>query len=497
MEFLEALRQAKEVGLSEADFKVQWDKEREREEKNKEREEKNKEREEKDKERGERQKEREYNLQKIQKEKELAEVGGSVTTVKQEVGSVKGPRIPVFVDNREDLDSYLKRFERLARANQWVESTWADRLGALLTGKALDVYSGLSDEESRDYVSVKRVLFQKYLLTADGYIKRFRGAKVDREETYTQLAVGLRRYLDRWVLLSDTKETVEGLLDLYVREQMLNVVEPNLAVHLRERDPKSVDEMVRMADLYQEARREEKGRPKMVKHEHGTVIANSQGKSHGVIGGEKERNKGCFKCGSPRHIARFCQGNERIAAANLREGQTVQRNSVCYNCQSPKHWARHCPRKKETEVAASTLKFKTSASLRPAVSQFDGGKMSRAEDRELVETSEKLVSNSNVSLEMDKNSIVLSAKEQRKMYPGRYMNSGELGGPRSACATRHGLYLRCGQAIAVTFRMLDGSNTDLRVDGWDSEVRTNRRGRGNYPILQGTVTSAGSGESHR
>ena len=104
MELLEALKQAKDVGLSEAEFKVQWDKEKEREEKNNERE--------------ERQKEREYNLQKIQKEKELAEVGGSVTTVKQEVGSVKGPRIPVFVDNREDLDSYLKRFERLARANQ-------------------------------------------------------------------------------------------------------------------------------------------------------------------------------------------------------------------------------------------------------------------------------------------------------------------------------------------------------------------------------------------
>ena len=104
VEFLEALRQAKEVGLSEADVKVQWDKEREREEKNKEREERDKERErereEKNNEREERQKEREYNLQKIQKEKELAEVGGSVTTVKQEVGSVKGPRIPVFVDNQ-------------------------------------------------------------------------------------------------------------------------------------------------------------------------------------------------------------------------------------------------------------------------------------------------------------------------------------------------------------------------------------------------------------
>ena len=34
MEFLEALKQAKDVGLSEAEFKVQWDKEKEREEKN-------------------------------------------------------------------------------------------------------------------------------------------------------------------------------------------------------------------------------------------------------------------------------------------------------------------------------------------------------------------------------------------------------------------------------------------------------------------------------
>ena len=37
--------------------------------------------------------------------------------------------------------------------------------------------------------------------------------------------------------------------------ESLGYQEPNLAVHLRERDPKSVDEMVRMADLYQEARK--------------------------------------------------------------------------------------------------------------------------------------------------------------------------------------------------------------------------------------------------
>ena len=67
-------------------------------------------------------------------------------------------------------------------------------------------------------------------------------------------------------------------------------------------------------------------------------------------------------------------------------------------------------RGRRRQVAASALKFKTSASLRPVVSQFNGGKRSRSEGRELVETSEKLVSNSNVSPKMDKNPIVLSAK---------------------------------------------------------------------------------------
>ncbi|RUS90147.1 hypothetical protein EGW08_002114 [Elysia chlorotica] len=420
MEFLEALKQAKELGISESDFKDQWDKEKEREEKKVEREEKKLERE-------ERQKERDYNLTKLEREKELAEVRVPETTIKQEVGAVKGPRIPVFVDSREDLDSYLKRFERLARANGWAESTWADRLGALLTGKALDVYSGLSDEESRDYDNVKRVLFQKYLLTAESYRKRFRGTKVDREETYTQLAVRLRRYLDRWVQLSKTKETVEGLVDLFVREQMLNIVEPNLAVHLRERDPKSVDDLVQMADLYQEAHADRAGKFKATKHEQtGTDL---QGKTHGVNGGEKEKGRICFKCGSHRHIARFCNLREKVAAANVRDTQVAREQDLCYICQSPQHWARKCPKRREREVAASALRL--SSNLRAAVSEVEGDKNDRGLAVVGTKAGDSIMSPETCRVER---SIILCAKDQKKM-------------------------------------MLDGRNEDLRANGRDREVR--------------------------
>ena len=97
--------------------------------------------------------------------------------------------------------------------------------------------------------------------------------------------------------------------------------------------------------------------------------------------------------------------------------------------------------------------------------------MSRAEDRELVETSEKLVSNSNVSPEMDENPIVLSAKEQRKMYPGRYMNSGELGG-REVSVLRD-----TGCTFAVVKRSL------LPPGDLTGAIQT-------YVLMDGTVRSA-------
>ena len=102
-------------------------------------------------------------------------------------------------------------------------------------------------------------MFQNYHLTAEGYRKRFREAKLDREETFTQLAVRLRRYFDRWVELSK-KGNLEGIIDLLMREQLLNVVDPLLSIHLKERNPESVDQLVKMADLYKEAHTSHKGK---------------------------------------------------------------------------------------------------------------------------------------------------------------------------------------------------------------------------------------------
>ena len=55
----------------------------------------------------------------------------------------KSPKLPVFIDGKDDLHSYLQRFERFARTNHWDVDEWVVSLSTLLTGKALDVFSRL------------------------------------------------------------------------------------------------------------------------------------------------------------------------------------------------------------------------------------------------------------------------------------------------------------------------------------------------------------------
>jgi len=62
--------------------------------------------------------------------------------------AVKGPKMPPF-DEKDDMDSYLYRFERYAVLQGWSKGVWAIYLAALLKGKALDVYARLPAEQLR------------------------------------------------------------------------------------------------------------------------------------------------------------------------------------------------------------------------------------------------------------------------------------------------------------------------------------------------------------
>ena len=63
----------------------------------------------------------------------------------------KAPKLPSFVDGKDDLDAYLQRFERFAATDKWEKTGWTSKLSALLSGRALEAYSRLSEEAAQDY----------------------------------------------------------------------------------------------------------------------------------------------------------------------------------------------------------------------------------------------------------------------------------------------------------------------------------------------------------
>ena len=69
----------------------------------------------------------------------------------------------------------------------------------------------------------------------------------ETDESPDQFIVRLSTYLIRWLVLSKTEKTFDGLKDLIVKEQFINSCPKELSVHLRE------EEIANIADQHLEA----------------------------------------------------------------------------------------------------------------------------------------------------------------------------------------------------------------------------------------------------
>ena len=139
---------------------------------------------------------------------------GLENVIQRAAVSAKIPKLPTFDYTKDDMDAYLARFERYATNQGWPENSWAINLSALLKGKSLDVYYRLPVDQTSDYFSLKTALLRRFRLTENGFREKFRTAKPESGETAFQFAVRLENYLTRWVELSSTEKTYEGLTDL-------------------------------------------------------------------------------------------------------------------------------------------------------------------------------------------------------------------------------------------------------------------------------------------
>ena len=71
---------------------------------------------------------------------------GPVTETPRQEDRAKTLKFPSLLDGKDDLDAYLQQFEQCATTAKWVKNGWATKLSVILSGRAVEVYSRLSDE---------------------------------------------------------------------------------------------------------------------------------------------------------------------------------------------------------------------------------------------------------------------------------------------------------------------------------------------------------------
>ena len=234
------------------------------------------------------------------------------------------PPLPPYQDGKDDIDSYLCRFERHASSVGWDTEEWALALSALLTGKALQIISRLTTAQSRDYATVKTALLKGYDLTEEGYRLKFRHAKIQHGESYIQFACRIEKYLDRWLELSPYSNSLEGIKSLVLQEQVFDTCNKELIMFIKERQPSSLQNLLVLADQYRDAHSDPRIR----------------------------RMKDRQSTGAQQSTASSPKGSGPHNSKPVPEA-SPKKDKECYSCKKVGHLSWNCPLKKRQEKGAS------------------------------------------------------------------------------------------------------------------------------------------------
>ena len=285
-------------------------------------------------------------LQDRQHEDELERLEAQkALTQPRETIKAKTPKIPAFNEGKDEMDSYLLRFERYATAQKWEPDTWATGLSGLLQGKALDVHALMPKEDSLNYDKLKVALLKRYELTEEGFKRKYKKCRQENGETFQQFTTRMKSYFTRWIDMASIEKSYEGLQDLILREQLTFVCNRELELFLREREPKSLEQASKLEDQYKEARYVDIVSLTYKNNERSRSRSNSESRSRSrspIRRGPNQGNQGyprvkCFNCGGP-HVRRFCpqlkQGITKAGAVDYKRSRSPPRR-VTFQTQEP------------------------------------------------------------------------------------------------------------------------------------------------------------------
>ncbi|KAJ8039339.1 hypothetical protein HOLleu_17020 [Holothuria leucospilota] len=132
-------------------------------------------------ERGREKEEREMQMQKEKEEREMQ-------MQREEKAREHEFRLKQLELGEDNVEKFFNHFEKLGEQLKWPRDKWSILIQSNFTGKAQEVYSALSIEDSTDYDKVKKAILQAFELVPEAYRQKFRKYRKADTQTYVEFA---------------------------------------------------------------------------------------------------------------------------------------------------------------------------------------------------------------------------------------------------------------------------------------------------------------------
>ncbi|KAJ8035491.1 hypothetical protein HOLleu_22740 [Holothuria leucospilota] len=185
------------------------------------------------------------------KQLELGVLKGSNPKIGLDTGGFHVSKHVKFVPkfHEDNVEKFLNHFEKLGEQLKWSRDKWSILIQSNFTGKAQEVYSSLSIEDSMDYDKVKKAILQAYELVPEAYRQKFRKYRKADTQTYVEFAYQKERHFDRWCA-SKKVSTFDALRQLMLVEEFKRCVNDDIKSHLEENKAEKLSEVANLADQY-------------------------------------------------------------------------------------------------------------------------------------------------------------------------------------------------------------------------------------------------------
>ena len=154
--------------------------------------------------------------------------------------------VPPFQER--EVDKYFLHFEKVAENLKWPREHWTLLLQSVVIGKAQEIYTQLSLEQSSDDDKVKELILKAYELVPEAYRQKFRDCRKEPNQTHVEFARTKEQLFDRWCSSKKVGSDHAKLRQLMLVEEYKWCINSDVRAFLNEKEVENLDVAARLAD---------------------------------------------------------------------------------------------------------------------------------------------------------------------------------------------------------------------------------------------------------